>query len=79
MVTVLRVGHLKYRVNKRDHNPPHVHVEGGGATIRINLLTLEIMDTRTKFSKGMVQKIVSFVLEHRTELLEQWVEYHEEN
>lgn len=31
MVTVLRVGQLKYKVNKRDHNPPHVHVEGGGA------------------------------------------------
>lgn len=57
MVTVLRVGQLKYKVNKRDHNPPHVHVEGGGATIRVNLLTLEIMDDDTAFQKTWSEKL----------------------
>lgn len=79
MVTVLRVGQLKYKVNKRDHRPPHVHVEGGGASVRVNLLTLEIMDTRTQFSMSMVRKILNFVEEHKEDLLEKWAEYHEED
>ena len=79
MVTVLRVGQLKYKVNKRDHNPPHVHVEGGGASLRVNLLTLEVMDDNTEFSKAMVQRIVTYIAEHKEELLEKWMEYHEED
>ncbi len=79
MVTVLRVGQLKYKVNKRDHNPPHVHVEGGGASLRVNPLTLELMDDETDFSKRMVRRIVMYIAEHKDELLEKWVEYHEEN
>jgi len=79
VVTVLRVGQLKYKVNKKDHNPPHVHVEGGGATLRVNLLTLEVMDDSTEFSKVMVRKIVTYIAEHKEELLEKWVEYHEED
>ena len=68
MVTVLRVGQLKYNVNQRDHNPPHVHVEGGGASLRVNLLTLEVMDDDTEFSKSMVQRIVTYIAEHKEEL-----------
>ena len=79
MVTILRVGKLKYKVNRQDHNPPHVHVEGGGATLRVNLLTLEVMDDSTDFSKAMVRRIVIYIAEHKEELLEKWVEYHEED
>jgi hypothetical protein len=79
IVTVLRVGQLKYKVNMKDHNPPHVHVESGGATVRVNLLTLEIMDNNTEFSKSMIRKIVTYIAEHKEELLEKWVEYHEED
>jgi hypothetical protein len=53
-------------VNKKDHNPPH-------------LLTLEIMDENTAFSKAMVRRIVTYIAEHKEELLEKWVEYHEED
>lgn len=76
MVTVLTVGHLKYKVNQKDHNPPHVHVEGGGASVRINLVTFEVMDKETDFSERMVQKIVQYVSENKKILIEQWVEYH---
>ncbi len=79
MVTVLQVGQLKYKINQMDHRPPHVHVEGGGATLRVNLLTLEVMDESTEFSKAMVRKIVTYIAEHKEELLEKWVEYHEKN
>lgn len=79
MVTVFQVNNLKYKVNQRDHNPPHVHVEGLGASVRINLLTLEVMDTRTEFSEKWVKRIVQSVAENREALFEKWMELHGED
>ncbi|AGH96495.1 DUF4160 domain-containing protein [Pseudobdellovibrio exovorus] len=79
MVTILRVGQLKYKVNRKDHNPPHVHVEGGGASLRVNLLNFNVMDQNTGFSKAMVRRIILFIEEHHAEFLEKWMEYHEKS
>ena len=76
MVTVLSDRHLKYKVNENDHNPPHVHVEGGGASIRINLLTLEVMDRETMFSESTMRKIRLKVAENRELFLDKWREMH---
>lgn len=77
MVTVIKLRNLKFKINANDHKPPHVHVEGGGGSIRINLITLEIMDNETEFSESLVRRIIDYVKEHRDELLERWAEYHE--
>lgn len=77
MGTVIESNRLKYKINARDHQPPHVHVEGLGASVRINLLTLEVMDAKTGFSKSSVRNIIEFVKLHLTELLEVWNDYHE--
>jgi hypothetical protein len=80
MVTVLSARHLKYKINENDHNPPHVHVEGCGGEIRINLLTLEIMDDQTEFSKSMIRHIQEFVRRNRIYFLDRWEQVHgEEN
>lgn len=76
MVTVLNIHNLKYKINENDHNPPHVHVEGAGCKLRINLLTLEVMDTRTDFSKNTVRKIIEFVAENRIYFLDTWEDIH---
>ena len=76
MVTVLSDGHLKYKVNENDHSPPHVHVEGGGASVRINLLNLEVMDAQTDFSESTVRKIRLKVAENRELFLDKWRERH---
>jgi len=76
MVTVFTTRNLKFKINDNDHNPPHVHVEGGGASIRINLNTLEVMDDETDFSKAMVNRIIEFVTENRITLLEEWEARH---
>jgi hypothetical protein len=55
-----------------------VHVEGGGASVRVNPLTLEIMDEQTEFSQTVVRKIVMYVAEHQNELFEKWMEYNDE-
>ena len=59
-------GALKLRIHARDHDPPHVHAEGGGATVRIDLLTLEPLDERTDFSRAAVRRITELVKEIET-------------
>jgi hypothetical protein len=62
---------LVYKINENDHRPPHVHIEGLGASVRINLLTLEVMDKETEFSQATLK-----VRENRNLLLERWEELH---
>ena len=70
---------LKFKVNANDHSPPHVHVEGRGASVRINLLTLEFMDAQTDFSRSTLDLILGEVTKRRDELMEEWRRYHEED
>lgn len=76
MVTVLSSRNLKFKIFAKDHPPPHVHVEGGGGHLRINLLSLEPMDNETDFSASTLRMILQFVGRHRDLFIEQWEEYH---
>lgn len=76
-VKALSSKHLAYKINENDHNPPHVHVEGLGASVRINLLTLEVMDSETDFSASTLKKIVGKVSENRILLIDKWEEVHD--
>ncbi len=51
-IKALSSKHLVYKINENDHSPPHVHVEGMGASVRINILTLVVMDNETDFSNA---------------------------
>jgi len=75
-IKALSSKHLSYRINDDDHNPPHVHVEGGGASVRINLLTLEVMDPRSDFSLSTLRKIVEKVRENKWLLFDEWEKRH---
>ncbi|MCB0411459.1 MAG: DUF4160 domain-containing protein [Bdellovibrionales bacterium] len=68
--------HLKYKINERDHHPPHVHVEGQGASVRINLLTIEIMDKETDFSPATLRRIYNYVEQNQRLLLDEWEARH---
>lgn len=70
---------LKFKINANDHNPPHVHIEGSGTSVRINLLELEFMDSKTDFSQGTLDRILAEVTKRKNELLEEWKKYHEDN
>ena len=74
---VFRFESLKFKINANDHNPPHVHVEGKGATVRINLETLDFMDDRTEFDNGTLQEILAQVIVRQDELKKEWEKYHE--
>ena len=70
---------LKFKINANDHNPPHVHVEGKGSSVRIDLVTLEFMDKETDFSQGTLDRIMNEVIKRKEELLSEWNAYHEKN
>lgn len=67
--------HLSYYIYDNDHNPPHVHIIGGGAEVRINLKTLKAMND-TAFSKRTLKQIIQKVKENKMLLLEAWEEKH---
>ena len=75
-IKALSSKHLVYKINENDHRPPHVHVEGMGASVRINLLTLEVLDKETDFSHGTLSRIIKVVRDNRNLLLERWEELH---
>jgi hypothetical protein len=70
---------LKFKINANDHNPPHVHIEGGGTSVRINLLTLDFMDDQTDFSQGTLDRIMKEVIKRKNALMEEWEKYHEKD
>ncbi|MBC7740845.1 MAG: hypothetical protein H7061_01515 [Bdellovibrionaceae bacterium] len=49
-----------------------------GASVRINLLNLEVMDEETEFSNASLNRILRVVKENRMLLLERWEELHGE-
>ncbi len=75
-IKALSSKHLIYKINENDHSPPHVHVEGMGASVRINLLNLEVMDSETEFTTSTLNRILRVVKENRLLLLERWEELH---
>jgi Domain of unknown function (DUF4160) len=75
-IKALSSKHLVYKINENDHKPPYVHVEGIGASVRINLLSFEVMDDKTDFSNATLNRILRVVKENRILLLERWEELH---
>ena len=75
MSTVFVSRGIKFKINQKVHNPPHVHVEGFGCTVRVNLLTLEQIDD-TDFSLADVRRIIEIVHNYQNELMMKWNEYH---
>ena len=67
-------GYRFYFFSHEPNEPPHVHVDRGGATIKVWLDSLEVARSRG-FRAHEISGIVAMVDEHRTALLEAWNEY----
>ena len=74
MPTVLRIDGFKFSFHAGDHDPPHVHVTYGGATVIVNLVPV-----RARKNLGMKMadlfEAVRLAEEHRDELLVSWFEF----
>ena len=79
MPTLLLEGGFKFRVFLRDHNPPHIHVVKGKATV---VISLGDNKTRPRIHQnyGMqprdIRKALKITAENQNTFLTQWRKYH---
>ncbi|MEI6746611.1 MAG: DUF4160 domain-containing protein [Methylococcaceae bacterium] len=62
------------QIRERDHNPPHVHLFGGGYDVIIDLETLE--STGDFPSVALKNEVIAYVEKYRDELMEEWHKWH---
>ena len=72
MLTLMRIGAFRFYFYSHEPNePPHVHVDRGGATIKVWLETVEVAKSRG-LRAHEISEIVALVDRHRTKFLEDW-------
>lgn len=72
MPTVLRTAGLRlYFFSHEPNEPPHVHVDCGGATAKVWLETLDIARS-VGFKSHELRGIIDVVRDNRERLLEAW-------
>ena len=71
---------IKVYAPPREHAPPHVHVieKGSKAEVKISLVDLSMMG-RTRMSQRSVKKIMLYVWQNHSYLLECWEKLHGQN
>ncbi len=74
--TVFEFDGVKVRIHKKDHNPPHVHVEGKGYEARFDLRTMELLGN-TGFSRGDIARIRAELEARALKLMEVWNAFNE--
>ena len=75
MPTILRIeGYRFYFYSHEPNEPPHVHIDKAGATMKVWLEDLRVAKSRGFRAKER-NAILVRVEEHRTMMLEAWHEY----
>lgn len=75
MPTIFRsAGYRFYFYSHETGEPPHVHVDSAGATMKVWLEEPEVAKSRG-FRAKECNAILALVEEHRTTMLEAWHEY----
>ena len=75
MPTIFRLdGYRFYFYSHEPNEPPHVHVDKGGASIKVWLHPVTFAKN-TGFRRSEINGIVAMVADHRTRLLEAWHEF----
>ena len=60
MGTIIRYSEVDYKINKNDHNPPHVHAVGRGGVALIDLRSLDVLEV-DGFSKRDMRDFLEIV------------------
>ncbi|MSU63033.1 MAG: DUF4160 domain-containing protein [Pedosphaera sp.] len=75
MPVVLRESGFRFYFYSMEGNePPHVHVDKGGASAKYWLEPIRIASNRN-YGPTELRRISQILFEHQTELLRQWHEY----
>lgn len=61
------------QIRERDHNPPHVHLVGGGIDVTIEL---ESMVCTGLVPSDLKREALEWISEHHCELMEEWKKWH---
>ena len=77
MVLIEQFRNIKIRVNARDHNPPHCHIEGNGGKARFDLVKMEYMESEG-FTRKNLEEIRAAIELFLPEIWEAWRSFHEE-
>lgn len=75
MPTIFRLdGFRFYFYSHEPHEPPHVHIDKGGASMKVWLDPVG-MATNIGFRRSEINGIIAMVVAHQDRLLEAWHEY----
>lgn len=77
MVLIERFRQIKIKVNAKDHNPPHVHVEGNGGKARFDMLRMDWMES-DGFTRKDLEEIKHVIERRKDEIMSTWKELHDE-
>jgi hypothetical protein len=73
MPTLATIGRVKVQMFYGDHNPPHVHVYGGGHAALIGIEDSEFL--AGKLPPRIRRRVLDWIAEHRQELMRTWAQY----
>lgn len=76
MLTVLRVGGLRFVVYPSDHSPAHVHVIGPGWVMVVNLHGPDVREVVGRCGKRDARRVLDLAAKHRAALMEAWRRFH---
>lgn len=79
MPTILRYRGIRIMIFTNDHAPPHVHIIGGDAEARFDLLCdlgAASLKDHDGFSLKQLSAIGAFLTTHIQQLCQAWSQYH---
>jgi len=76
MPTLVRFGRVKVQMFCGDHNPPHVHVYGGGHAALIRIEDGEYL--AGSLPARIRRRVLAWIADHRDELMALWRTYRSE-
>jgi hypothetical protein len=73
MPTIAAIGPVKVQMFYGDHNPPHVHVYGGGHTALIRIEDCEFLSG--SLPPRLRRRVCAWIDGHRDKLMTLWSQY----
>lgn len=76
MGEIFRFKKLIFKIWFNDYEPPHVHIHAAEAVTKINLDTLEIINS-SGFSEKDLKTIQQQIFKRRSKVFEKWEKFHD--
>lgn len=74
MPTLLNENGFRFFFYSNDHNPAHVHIEKGGKSAKVELLTLKII-SNNGLKNREIKKMMTIIKSNKDTFKEKWNEY----